>query len=75
MRLSAIQAFEGLVLAEAYQQVLLAAVASAEGHVRQARSLVENEMATEADLLQATVYLSTLQQRLRTSCWKMSGRR
>lgn len=64
VRLSAVQAFEGLVLAEAYQQVLLAAVASAEGHVRQARSLVENEMATEADLLQATVYLSALQQRL-----------
>lgn len=63
VRLNAVQAYEGLVLAEAYGRVLQAAVASAEGHVRQARSLVANEMATEADLLQATVYLSGLQQR------------
>mgnify|MGYP000441091797 CR=1 FL=1 len=60
----AIQAFEGLALAKAYEEVMMAAVASAEGHVRQARSMVEAEMATEADLLQAQVYLSGLQQQL-----------
>ncbi len=60
----AVQAFEGLALAKAYEGVMLAAVASAEGHVRQAQSLVDNEMATEADLLQARVYLSGLKQRL-----------
>ena len=60
----AIEAYEGLALAQAYVRVMEAAVASAEGHVRQARSMVENEMATEADLLQAKVYLSGLQQRL-----------
>lgn len=62
VRFNAIQAFEGLTLATAYQGVLEAALASAEGHVNQARSMVDNEMATEADLLQAKVYLSTLQQ-------------
>jgi outer membrane protein len=64
IRFHAIQAFEGLTLATAYEKVMEAAVTSAEGHVRQARSLVENEMATEADLLQAKVFLSTLQQKL-----------
>ncbi|PID78913.1 hypothetical protein CSB20_12900, partial [bacterium DOLZORAL124_64_63] len=64
IRFHAIQAYEGLTLATAYTRVMEAAVRSAEGHVRQARSLVENEMATEADLLQARVYLSTLQQKL-----------
>lgn len=64
IRFHAIQAFEGLTLAAAYEAVMEAAVVSAEGHVRQARSMVENEMATEADLLQAKVYLSTLQQKL-----------
>lgn len=64
VRYNAIQAFEGLRLAEAYEQVMLAAVASAKGHVRQAQSMVDNEMATEADLLQARVYLSGLQQQL-----------
>lgn len=64
IRFHAIQAYEGLTLASAYTQVMEAAVASAEGHVRQARSMVENEMATEADLLQAKVYLGTLQQKL-----------
>ncbi len=62
--LKAIEAYEGLALAQAYERVMQAAVASAEGHVRQARSMVDNEMATEADLLQAKVYLSGLQQRL-----------
>jgi outer membrane protein len=60
----AIQAFEGLALAKAFEDVMIGAVASAEGHVKQARSMVEAEMATEADLLQARVYLSGLQQQL-----------
>ena len=64
IRYQAIQVFEGLTLAKAYEAVMEAAVTSAQGHVRQARSLVENEMATEADLLQAQVYLSTLKQKL-----------
>jgi outer membrane protein TolC len=63
IRFHAVQAFEGLALAEAYSAVMDAAVASAAGHVRQAQSMVDNEMATEADLLQAKVYLSALQQR------------
>lgn len=64
VRFHARQAVEGLRLALAYTRVMQAAVESAEGHVRQARSMVENEMATEADLLQAEVYLSGLRQRL-----------
>jgi len=64
VRFNAIQAFEGLALAEAYEKVVAAAVQSATGHVRQARSLVDNEMATAADLLQAKVYLSGLRQQL-----------
>ncbi len=64
IRFQAIQVYEGLTLATSYELVMKAAVVSAEGHVRQARSMVENEMATEADLLQARVYLSTLQQKL-----------
>lgn len=62
--LKAIEAYEGLALAQAYERVMKAAVASAEGHVGQAQAMVDNEMATEADLLQAKVYLSGLQQRL-----------
>lgn len=64
VRFHAVQAFEGLRLARAYEDVVAAAVVSAEGHVRQARSMVENELATEADLLQARVHLSALEQRL-----------
>ncbi len=64
IRYNAVQAFEGLRLAQAYERVMLAAVESARGHVRQAQSMVNNEMATEADLLQARVYLSTLEQKL-----------
>ncbi len=64
IRYQAIQIYEGLTLATSYEAVMQSAVVSAEGHVRQARSMVENEMATEADLLQARVYLSTLQQKL-----------
>ncbi|MCP4573207.1 MAG: TolC family protein [bacterium] len=60
----AVQAFEGLVLAAAYEDVMMAAVISAEAHVRQARSMVEAEMATEADLLRARVYLSAIRQQL-----------
>jgi outer membrane protein len=64
IRYQAVQLFEGLALAKAYESVMVAAVASAEGHVKQARSMVEAEMATEADLLQAKVYLSGLLQQL-----------
>jgi outer membrane protein len=60
----AIQAYNGLALAQAYERVMLAAIASAEGHLRQAQALHAAEMATEADLLQARVYLSGLQQQL-----------
>jgi outer membrane protein len=60
----AIQAFEGLALAEAFASVMSASVASAEGHVRQAQAMVDAEMATAADLLQATVFSSGLQQQL-----------
>ncbi|MBU8870372.1 MAG: TolC family protein [Gemmatimonadales bacterium] len=58
------QAYEGLKLALTFTRVMETAVASAEGHVRQAQSMVDNEMATEADLLQAKVYLSGLKQKL-----------
>jgi outer membrane protein TolC len=64
IRYHVVQAFEGLVLAKAYEDVMIAAVASAAGHVRQAQSMVDAEMATAADLLQAKVYLSALQQQL-----------
>jgi len=60
--LQAVQAYEGLVLALSYGDVVEAAIASAEAHERQARSLFEAEMATEADLLQARVFLSGLRQ-------------
>lgn len=63
VRYQAIQAYEGLALAQAYGRVMTSAVASAEGHVRQAQSMVENDMATMADQLQAQVYLAGLQQR------------
>lgn len=66
VRFHAVQAYEGLALAGAYVTVMEAAVRSATGHVRQAESMVANEMATEADLLQARVYLSGLQQQLIT---------
>lgn len=60
----AAQAHAGLVLAKAYEKVMLDAIAAAEGHARQARALLAAEMATQADLLQAEVYLSGLQQQL-----------
>ena len=64
--LQCIQAYEGLALSLAYHDVMEAAIRSARAHERQARSLLENEMATEADLLQARVFLSSLQQQLIT---------
>ncbi|MBD3222840.1 hypothetical protein GF314_16555 [bacterium] len=64
--LQCIQAYEGLALALAYHDVVQASITSAEAHVRQARSMLEAEMATEADLLQAQVFLSGLQQQLIT---------
>src|SRR6056297_212757 len=45
--LQAIQAHEALNLALSYHDVVQAAIASGEAHERQARSLLENEMATE----------------------------
>jgi outer membrane protein len=59
-----VQAYEGLVLARAYERVMLGALAAAEAHARQAESLVGAEMATEADLLQARVYLGGVKQKL-----------
>lgn len=64
VRFHAVQAYEGLVLAKAYETVLLAALASADAHVAQAQAMVDNEMATEADLLQARVHRDGLRQRL-----------
>jgi outer membrane protein TolC len=64
VRFHAVQAYEGLVLAKAYEGVILAALASADGHVEQAQAMVDNEMATEADLLQAKVHRDGLRQRL-----------
>ena len=63
IRYQAIQAFEGSRLAQAYLRVMDAAVSSASGHVHRAESMVRNEMATEADLLQARVFLNALQQK------------
>ena len=60
----AIQAYEGLVLARAWVEVLKTALASAEGHVRQAQAMFDAEMVTEADLLQARVHRDALAQRL-----------
>ncbi len=60
----AVQVYAGLALAKSYEEVMLAAVSSADGHVRQAQAMVDAEMATEADLLQALVYRAGLQQRL-----------
>jgi len=64
VRFHAVQAYEGLVLAKAYEQVMLRALASADGHVNRAQAMFDNEMVTEADLLQAGVYRDALAQRL-----------
>lgn len=60
----AIQAVEGLALAQAYEQVVLATRESALQSVRQAWAMVDAEMATAADLLQAQVYLASVESRL-----------
>jgi outer membrane protein TolC len=72
VRYHAVQAYEGLALAGSFEKVMEAAVASAEGHVRQARSMAANGMATEADVLQAQVFLSGLQQQLITTRHQMA---
>ncbi len=64
VRFNAVQAYEGLALAGAYVKVMEAAVSSAEGHVRQADAMVVEGLATEADRLQAGVFLSALKQQL-----------
>ena len=63
-RFHAVQAYEDLVLATAYEKVMTQAIAAAEGHVRQAQAMVDNEMAIEADLLQARVHRDALKQKL-----------
>jgi outer membrane protein TolC len=60
----AVQAFEGLALARAYDRVLQAALASAKAHANQARAMVAADMATEADLLQAVVFKSAVEQKM-----------
>lgn len=64
VELYAVQAYEGLVLATSYVRVMEQALASAEAHVAQARAMVENEIAVEADLLQAVVARDAFKQRL-----------
>ncbi|MFH1843880.1 MAG: TolC family protein [bacterium] len=60
----AAQTYHGLVLAKSLERVMLDGIAAARGHLRQAQALVDAEMATEADLLQAKVHLSGLEQQL-----------
>lgn len=64
VELHAVQAYEGLVLAQAYERVLRQALESADAHVAQARAMLDNEMIVEADLLQARVHRDGLAQRL-----------
>lgn len=64
VRLQAIQIHEGLRLSHAMIGVVEAAVRRAEAHEQRARAMVEAEMATEADLLQARVFVASLQQQL-----------
>ncbi len=64
VELHAVQAYEGLVLATAYERVMTEALATADAHVAQAQAMVDNEMVVEADLLQAKVYRDALAQRL-----------
>lgn len=64
VRFQAVQAYEGLVLATSYERVMRSALASADAHVAQAQALFDNEMVTEADLLQAHVHRNGLRQRL-----------
>jgi len=60
--LQSIEVFEGLTLALSLENVIASAIKQAEAHESLARSLMEAEMATEADVLQATVFLSRLRQ-------------
>ncbi len=60
----AVQAYEGLLLASAYETVMLVALDAADGHVRQAQAMFDAEMVTESDLLQAKVYRSGIHQQL-----------
>ena len=60
----AVQAYEGLLLASAYETVMLVALDAADGHVRQAQAMFDAEMVTESDLLQAKVYRSGIYQQL-----------
>jgi outer membrane protein TolC len=60
----AVQAVEGLALAEAFEDVVRATLTAAEQHVHQAEAMVEAEMATQADLLQAQVFLAGVESRL-----------
>ena len=64
VRFQAVQAYEGLVLARAYQRVMERALASAEGHLKQAQAMVDNGLATQADLLQARAYRDGVRQKL-----------
>ena len=67
VRMHAVQAYEGLVLARAYATVLNQALATADAHVAQARAMVENELIVEADLLQARVHRDGVRQQLITA--------
>jgi outer membrane protein len=67
VRLQAVQVHEGLRLTHAMIEVVEGAIRRAEAHEQRARSLVEAEMATEADLLQARVFLASLRQQLITT--------
>jgi outer membrane protein TolC len=60
----AVQAYHGLALAKALEKVMVGATEAGRGHLRQAQAMFNAEMATEADLLQARVYLSGLEQQL-----------
>ena len=64
IRFHAVQAYEGLVLARAWLQVMETALASADAHVARAQAMFDNEMATEADLLQARVHRAGVEQKL-----------
>jgi outer membrane protein TolC len=64
VRLQAVQIHEGLRLSHAMIDVVEGAIRGAEAHEQRAQALVAAEMATEADLLQARVFLATLRQQL-----------
>lgn len=64
IRFHAVQAYEGLVLARAWLHVMETALATADAHVDRAQTMFDNEMVTEADLLQARVHRAAVAQRL-----------